>query len=82
MDNLLKSWSVSRWIRLVIGAGISIYSLYIGDYFLFMLGLLFAWLVVLNRGCCSSAGCGTSSTDQKVVYKNFVKPYRVKKIEK
>ena len=48
MGNLLKNWDISRWIRLVSGVGVSSYGLYVGDYFLLMLGALFAWLAVVS----------------------------------
>ncbi len=52
MGNLLNNWDISRWIRLVSGVGVTSYGLYAGDYFLLMLGILFAGLAVLNKGCC------------------------------
>ena len=76
MGNLLKNWDISRWIRLVSGVGVASYGVYVGDYFLLMLGALFAWLAVINKGCCCG-GCSTS-TETKAVYKDFVKPYQAK----
>lgn len=77
MGNLLNNWDISRWIRLVSGVGVTSYGLYAGDYFLFMLGVLFVGLAVLNKGCCCD-GCSTS-TETKAIYKDFVKPYQTKK---
>ena len=78
MGNLLNNWDISRWIRLVSGVGVTSYGLYAGDYFLLMLGILFAGLAVLNKGCCCG-GCSTTTTETKAIYKDFVKPYQDKK---
>jgi len=53
--------------------------LYAGDYFLFMLGVLFVGLAVLNKGCC--CGGSSTSTETKAIYKDFVKPYQDKRIK-
>lgn len=76
MGNLLNNWDISRWIRLVSGVGVTSYGLYAGDYFLLMLGILFAGLAVLNKGC-RCGGCSTT-TETKAIYKDFVKPYQAK----
>lgn len=77
MGNLFNNWDISRWIRLIAGVGGASYSLYAGDYFLLMLGVLFVGLVVLNKGCCCG-GCSTP-TETKAIYKDFVKPYQNRK---
>ena len=79
MGNLLNNWDISRWIRLVSGVGVTSYGLYAGDYFLLMLGILFAGLAVLNKGCCCG-GCSTT-TETKAIYNDFVKHYQDKRIK-
>lgn len=76
MGNLFKNWDISRWIRLVSGVGVASYGLSVGDYFLLMLGVFFAGLAVLNKGCCCG-GCSTAA-ETKALYKDFVKPYQAK----
>lgn len=76
MGNLFKNGDISRWVRLIAGVSGASYGLYAGDYFLFMLGVLFVGLAVLNKGCCCG-GCSTA-TETKALYKDFVKPYQAK----
>lgn len=75
MNELLRNWDIFRLIRLLSGAGFAIYGIYSGDQFLTTLGLLLAFMAVINRSCCCSAGgCGTSQKT-KPIYKDMVKTY-------
>ena len=75
MNKLLRNWDIFRLIRLLSGAGFSIYGIYSGDQFLTTLGLLLAFMAVINWSCCcSGGGCGTSQKT-KSIYKDMVKTY-------
>lgn len=75
MNELLRNWDIFRLIRLLSGAGFAIYGIYSGDQFLTTLGLLLAFMSVINRSCCcSGGGCGTSQKT-KPIYKDMVKTY-------
>lgn len=75
MNELLRNWDIFRLIRLLSGAGFAIYGIYSGDHFLTTLGLLLAFMAVINQSCCcSGGGCGTSQKT-KPMYKDIVKTY-------
>ncbi|MCF2593090.1 hypothetical protein I6E11_04615 [Bacteroides caecigallinarum] len=75
MNELLRNWDILRLIRLLSGAGFAIYGIYSGDQFLTTLGLLLAFMAVINWSCCCSGGeCGTSQKT-KSIYKDMVKTY-------
>ena len=75
MNKLLRNWDIFRLIRLLSGAGFAIYGIYSGDQFLTTLGLLLAFMAVINWSCCCSGGeCGTSQKT-KPIYKDIVKTY-------
>ena len=75
MNELLRNWDILRLIRLLSGAGFAIYGIYSGDQFLTTLGLLLAFMAVINWSCCCSGGeCGTSQKT-KPIYKDIVKTY-------
>lgn len=75
MNELFINWDIFRLIRLLSGAGFAIYGIYSSDQFLTTLGLLLAFMAVINRSCCCSAGgCGTRQKT-KPIYKDMVKTY-------
>lgn len=74
MNELLRNWDILRWIRFLSGTGFTIYGIYSGDQILTTLGLLLAFMAVVNRSCCPAGGCGTSQKT-KPVYKDMVKTY-------
>ena len=74
MNELLRNWDILRWIRFLSGTGFTIYGIYSGDQILTTLGLLLAFMAVVNRPCCPAGGCGTSQKT-KPVYKDMVKTY-------
>jgi len=46
-----------------------------------VLGGLLMLMAVVNWACCAAGGCGTSSGN-KALYKDFVKPYQATKESK
>ena len=75
MNELLRNWNMLRLIRFLSGTGFTIYGIYSGDQILTTLGLLLAFMAVVNWSCCCPAGgCGTSQKT-KPVYKDMVKTY-------
>lgn len=74
MNELLRNWNILRLIRFLSGTGFTIYGIYSGDPILTTLGLLLAFIAVVNRSCCPASGCGTSQKT-KPVYKDMVKTY-------
>lgn len=74
MNELLRNWDILRLIRLLSGTGFAIYGFYSGDHFLATLGLLLAFMAVINWSCCQAGGCGTSQKT-KPLYKDMVKTY-------
>lgn len=74
MNELLRNWNILRLIRFLSGTGFTIYGIYSGDQILTTLGLLLAFMAVVNRSCCPAGGCGTIQKT-KSVYKDMVKTY-------
>lgn len=74
MNELLRNWNILRLIRFLSGTGFTIYGIYSGDQILTTLGLLLAFMAVVNRSCCPAGECGTSQKT-KPVYKDMVKTY-------
>ena len=64
-----------RVIRLLAGAVFAGYGIYASDSLIIILGGLLMLMAVVNWSCCAAGGCGTSS-ENKALYKDFVKPYR------
>lgn len=75
MNELLRNWDILRWIRFLSGTGFTIYGIYSGDQILTTLGLLLAFMAVVNRSCCPAGGCGTSQKT-KPVYQGYGKDIR------
>lgn len=78
MNRILGKWDVARWLRLLAGTGFAVYGLYITDYYIVFLGILLLLMAVLNWSCCAAGGCSTYS-GKKVLYKDYIKPYKVEK---
>ena len=77
MKELLRNWDIFRLIRLLSGAGFAIYGIYSGDHFLTTLGLLLAFMAVINQSCCcSGGGCGTSQKNKTYIqgYSKDIQP--------
>ena len=74
MNELLRNWNILRLIRFLSGTGFTIYGIYSGDQILTTLGLLLAFMAVVNRSCCPADGCETIQKT-KPVYKDMVKTY-------
>lgn len=70
MKRLFRNWDVLRVIRLLSGAVFAAYGI----------GLLML-MAMVNWSCCAAGGCGTSSGN-KALYKDFVKPYQATKESK
>lgn len=75
MKRLFRNWDVLRVIRLLAGAVFAGYGIYASDSLMIILGRLLMLMAVVNWSCCAAGGCGTSS-ENKALYKDFVKPYR------
>ncbi len=75
MKRLFRNWDVLRVIRLLAGAVFAGYGIYASDSLIIILGGLLMLMAVVNWSCCGAGGCGTS-TGNKALYKDFVKPYR------
>lgn len=74
MREMFRNWDIVRIIRLIFGVIGVVASVSIGDYFLMTLGGIFILQAVLNLGCCS-AGCSSSSSGSKPLYKDIVRNY-------
>lgn len=75
MKRLFRNWDVLRVIRLLAGAVFAGYGIYASDSLMIILGGLLMLMAVVNWSCCAAGGCSTSS-ENKALYKDFVKPYR------
>lgn len=75
MKRLFRNWDVLRVIRLLTGAVFAGYGIYASDSLMIILGGLLMLMAVVNWSCCATGGCA-SSTGNKALYKDFVKPYR------
>lgn len=75
MKRLFRNWDVLRVIRLLSGAVFAAYGIYASDSLMIVLGGLLMLMAVVNWSCCTAGGCGTS-TGNKALYKDFVKPYQ------
>lgn len=54
---LLTNWYFMRWLRLIIGIGISIHAVQIHDILSGMLAAFLLLQAILNTGCCGTNGC-------------------------
>lgn len=74
MKSIFKNWDLVRTIRLILGIIGVVAAISINDYFLMALGGIFILQAILNLSCCS-AGCGSSNTGSRQIYKDVVKEY-------
>ncbi|MGZ3755994.1 MAG: hypothetical protein ACXVAY_10255 [Mucilaginibacter sp.] len=56
-NEIFSNWTLSRVLRLGIALLIVYQAFRNNDVLFGIVGLLFAGMAVLNRGCCSSVGC-------------------------
>ncbi len=59
-DAILKNWTFSRGLRLIIGLAIIVQALVSKDTMFGVAGLLFISMAVFNIGCCGAGGCATA----------------------
>lgn len=78
MKRLFRNWDVLRVIRLLSGAVFAAYGIYASDSLMIVLGGLLMLMAMVNWSCCAAGGCGTSSGN-KALYKDFVKPYQAQR---
>lgn len=58
MKNYLKNWSLIRFFRLLIGVFIIVQSVYIEQWFLLGVGVLYSIMPLLNISSCGVGKCG------------------------
>jgi ABC-type phosphate transport system permease subunit len=79
MINNFKNWHFTRIIRLIAGIGSLIYGVIGHDQIFLILAALFLVQSFFNLSCCGNNGCTTTqSTDNKQVYKDIIKPLKLK----
>lgn len=59
MKNYLKTWSLFRAFRLVLGISIGVQGVVTKDWLFIGAGVLFSLMPLINIGCCGTAGCST-----------------------
>jgi hypothetical protein len=67
---MTRRWDILRVIRLVLGLAVAIQGIMDSEVILVMAGGLVASMALLNKGCCSTAGCEvrhSSGNKNKVV---------------
>ncbi|MDR2126395.1 MAG: hypothetical protein LBP63_06170 [Prevotellaceae bacterium] len=76
MKNFLKSWDITRIIRLATGLLIFIFGIVYNNYMLLLMAGWFILLGMLNISCCGSGGCYSQKTENgnKISYQ--IKEYR------
>lgn len=57
MKNYLKNWNLPRLLRLLIGLFIIIQSIYIEQWFLLGVGVLYSLMPMLNISSCGVGKC-------------------------
>ncbi|HEY1047458.1 MAG TPA: hypothetical protein VGF79_13510 [Bacteroidia bacterium] len=63
-NTLLKGWSFSRWLRLILGLSIAIQTIYQPDFIMGTLALTLLLQAVFNVGCCAGGNCSVSNKTQ------------------
>lgn len=59
MRNILNNWNAARLLRLAIGIFICIQSIYIEQWFLLAVGVLYSLMPILNISSCGVGKCAT-----------------------
>jgi hypothetical protein len=79
MNKIFKNWHFTRIVRLVAGIGSLIYGIFAHDQIFLVLAALLVAQAVFNLSCCGNHGCNTTQcTDNKQVYKDIIKPLKLK----
>ena len=65
MKVLVNDWNVMRVIRLALGILVIIQSISEKNYMLTVAGGLFAFLALINVGCCGANGCAVNTRENK-----------------
>lgn len=65
MKVLVNDWNVMRVIRLALGILVIIQSISEKNFMLTVAGGLFAFLALINVGCCGANGCAVKSRENK-----------------
>ncbi len=65
MKVLVNNWNVMRVIRLALGILVIIQSISEKNIMLTVAGGLFAFLALINVGCCGANGCAVNSRENK-----------------
>lgn len=60
MKTLVNDWNIMRVIRLALGVLVIIQSISEKNYMLTVAGGLFAFLALINVGCCGTNGCAVN----------------------
>lgn len=72
MKTLLKSWDISRLLRLAIGIAVAVQGILVTDWMLIILGGLFSLMALMNIGCGVNGNCSqryTSKDREDFTYK-------------
>ncbi len=72
MKTLLKSWDISRLLRLAIGIAVAVQGILVTDWMLIILGGLFSLMPLMNIGCGVNGNCSqryTSKDREDFTYK-------------
>lgn len=56
---IFTNWTISRFLRLIIGVAILVQAFVSKDTLFGIAGLLFTSMAILNLGCCGTVGCST-----------------------
>lgn len=57
MIKYLSNWNIIRVLRLLLGLFVIVQGIMDKQWMLIGLGVLFALIPLMNKGCCSTAGC-------------------------
>lgn len=80
MNKLFKNWTISRYIRLIIGVAIGVYAVISGYYLLLAFAILFFFQAIANMSCCccGTGNCSSSNDSSKSLYQDEIQEYKSK----
>jgi hypothetical protein len=56
-SSALTNWNFMRIVRLVLGIAIIVQSVFVKDWGMTVVGILFTSMPIFNIGCCANGGC-------------------------
>jgi hypothetical protein len=70
-QNILSNWNFMRLFRLALGIVIIVQAVYVHDWTMGILGILFTAMPIFNIGCCGVGGCATPVQKQTKTTKDI-----------